>query len=91
MMMVLLPASDAEPMLEPAAVSKLTRLGVTSVVLLGADGTLALVVEGWAFEPSRSAQAVVAAFAGDRSSAQTLHPIAEMAVSAAPSQWSESR
>jgi hypothetical protein len=81
MMVVLLPASEAEPMLPPAAVSKLTRLGVTSVALARDERTFALVVEGWAFESRRSAEAVVAAFAGDGSSAQTLHAIAEMAVS----------
>ena len=81
MVVVLLPASETEPTLQPAAVSKLARLGVTSVALVRDDRTLALVVEGWAFEPRRSAQAVVAAFAADGPSAQTLHPIADMAVS----------
>jgi hypothetical protein len=84
MMVVLLPASEAERTLPRAEVSKLTRLGVTSVALVRDERTLALVVEGWAFESRRSADAVVAAFAADGASAQTLHPIAEMAVSAAP-------
>ena len=84
MMVVLLPASEAEPTLQPAAVSKLTRLGVTSVVLLGSERTSALVVEGWAFEPWRSAGDVVAAVTGNSSSAQTLQAIAELSVSAAP-------
>jgi hypothetical protein len=84
MMVVLLPASEAEPTLPPAAVSKLTRLGVTSVALVRDERTLALVVEGWAFEPSRSAETVVAALSADGARAQTLHPIAEMAVSPAP-------
>lgn len=83
MVVVLLPASEADSSLQPAAVSKLARLGVTSVAVVRDERTLALVVEGWAFEPSRSAEAVVAV-AGDGSSAQTLHPIAELAVSAAP-------
>jgi DNA-binding beta-propeller fold protein YncE len=80
---VLLPASEADPSLQPAAVSRLARLGVTSVALVRDERTLALVVEGWAFEPSRSADAVIAAVARDSGSAQTLHPIAELAVSAA--------
>lgn len=83
MVVVLLPASEGDPSLRPAAVSKLARLGVTSVALVRDERTWALVVEGWAFEPSRSAQAVVAAVASDGGSAQTLHPIAELAVSAA--------
>jgi len=81
MMVVLVPAADAEPTLLPAAASKLTSLGVTSVALARDERTLALVVEGWAFEPDRSADAVVAAFAADGSSAHALHPIAELAVS----------
>jgi hypothetical protein len=83
MMVVLLPACEADPSLRPAAVSMLARLGVTSVALVRDERTWALVVEGWAFEPSRSARAVVAAVARDSGSAQTLHPVAELAVSAA--------
>ena len=82
-MVVLIPASDAEPSLQPAAVSELARLGVTSVAVLRDDRTLGLVVEGWAFDPSRSGAAVVAAVAGRTSDARTLHPLVEMAVSTA--------
>jgi hypothetical protein len=84
MVVVLLPASEADSSLQPAALSKLAQLGVTSVALVRDKRTLALVVEGWAFEPSRSAEAVVAAVAHDSGSAHTLHPIAELAVSPAP-------
>jgi hypothetical protein len=83
MMVVLLPASQADPSLRPAAVSELARLGVTSLALARDERLLALVVEGWAFEPSRSGTAVVEAFAGDGASARTLHPIAEITVSPA--------
>jgi hypothetical protein len=83
MMVVLLPASEAEPSLRPAALSKLARLGVTSLALARDERLLALVVDGWAFEPRRSASAVVAAFAGEGASARTLHSIAEMTVSSA--------
>jgi hypothetical protein len=84
MVVVLVPASEADRSLRPAAVSKLARLGVTSVALVRDERTLALVVEGWAFEPGRSADAVVAALAGEGSSARTLHSVAEVAVSTAP-------
>jgi hypothetical protein len=86
MIVVLVPSSDAEPSLPPAAVSELARLGVTSVAVVRDDRTLGLVVEGWAFDPTRSAEAVVAAIAGRRSQARTLHPLVEMAVSTARSQ-----
>ncbi len=83
MIVVLVPTSEAEPSLRPAVVSKLARLGVTSVAMLRDERTLGLVVEGWAFDPSRSAQAVIEAIAGRASGARTLLPLAEMAVSTA--------
>jgi hypothetical protein len=49
MMVVLVPASDAEPSLQPATMSELARLGVTSVAVLRDARTVGLVVEGWAF------------------------------------------
>ena len=83
-LVVLVPASDAEPSLHHAAVAELARLGVTSVALLRDDRTFGLVVEGWAFDPGRSAEAVVAAVARTASRVRTLHPLLEMAVSTAP-------
>lgn len=83
MIVVLVPVSEAEQSLRPAAVSELARLGVTSIAVLRDDSTLGVVVEGWALDPSRSAEAVVAAVAGSSSGARTLHPLAEMAVSTA--------
>lgn len=84
MVVVLLPASEAEPSLQPAAVSELARLGVTSVVLVADERTVGLVLEGWAFDPRSSAKAAIAAVAGSSSAVRTLHPIAEMAVSNVP-------
>ena len=83
MLVVLIPASEAEPSLQPTALSKLGQLGVTSVAVVRDDLTLALVVEGWAFDPSRSADAVVGAVAARTSGARTLYPVMHMAVSAA--------
>jgi hypothetical protein len=83
MIVVLLPASEAEPSHRPDAVSELARLGVTSLAVARDERLVALVVEGSAFEPSRSARAV-AAFAGEGASVRTLHSIAEMTVSTAP-------
>jgi len=83
-MVVLVPSSDAEPSLQPATASELARLGVTTVAVLRDERTLGLVIEGWAFDPSRSAQAVVAAVAGRTSRARTLQPLMELAVSDAP-------
>ena len=83
MIVVLVPSSDPEPSLPPAAVSELARLGVTSIAVVRDERTLGLVVEGWAFDPSRSGKAVVAAVAGGTDRARMLHPLMELAVSAA--------
>ena len=82
-MMVVLVAADAEPSLQPAAVSELAHLGVTSVAVLRNERTMGFVVEGWAFDPCRSAEAIVAAVASPGARARTLHPLVEMAVSTA--------
>jgi hypothetical protein len=83
-LVVLVPASDAAPSLQQAAVSELARLGVTSVTLPRDDHIVGFVVEGWAFDPSRSAQTAVAAVAGGSSRARTLLPLLDLAVSTAP-------
>lgn len=79
---VLLPASAGEPRLQPAAAAALARLGVTAVSVVRDDRTLALVVEGWAFDPGRSARALLEAL-GAQAEARTLYPVLEMAVSPA--------
>ena len=79
-LVVLLPASEAEPSLQPAAIAKLARLGVTSVAVVRDDQSVGLVVEGWAFDPSRSARAVVDAVAGPMPGVRILHPLLELAV-----------
>jgi hypothetical protein len=81
-MVVLLPASEAEPSLRPATVSELARLGVTSVAVVRDQETVGLVIEGWALDPLRSADAVVDAIAGSTSRPRILHPLLELAVSA---------
>ncbi len=84
MMVVLLPTSDTEPSIHPAAMTGLARLGVTSIVLVADERTVGIVLEGWAFHPRASTDAAVAALAGSGSTARTLHPVAEMAVSNIP-------
>ena len=81
-MVVLLPVSEAEPSLRPGAISQLARLGVTSASVVRDGETIGLVIEGWAFDPLRSADAIVDAVAGPTSRARTLFPLLELAVSA---------
>lgn len=80
MVLVLLPAADAETALRPSAMSALSRLGITNVALLRDSRTLGLVLEGWAFDPERSAQAVVDAVADATSAPRILRTVAELAV-----------
>ena len=57
MVVVLFEASGREPTLQPAALAELARLGVTSVSLLRDGSTAGLVLDGWAFDPHRAAEA----------------------------------
>jgi hypothetical protein len=83
MLVVLLEGNGREPTLSQRALGELARLGVTSVSLLSDDGTVGLVLDGWAFDPARSAEAARAAVAGAETGARMLHPLVQMAVSAA--------
>ena len=82
MVVILFPVSDEEPRLQPAALEKLARLGVTSVALLRDTSVAGLVLEGWAFDP-RDAPQAACAVTGAREDIRTLEPLVQMAVSAA--------
>jgi hypothetical protein len=77
---VLLPASRDESSVPTAAATALAQLGVTGISVVRDDRTLGLVVAGWAFDPRRSAGAVVEALGRTRFGARTLYPLLEMAV-----------
>ena len=57
MVLVLLPVTDEEPVLPPAALAALARLGVTSVSLLRDEESAGIVLEGWALDPPRAEEA----------------------------------
>ena len=77
---------DADVSLGSATLAGLARLGVTSVALLRDERTIAVVLEGWAFDAAASAEAARAALAGPASPARTLRPLVQMAVSTAPTE-----
>jgi hypothetical protein len=83
MVVVLVPRSDEEPALQPAALGALARLGVTSISLLCDEQTAGLVLEGWAFDPAQAGEAARAAV-GARDGIRMLEPLMQMAVSAMP-------
>lgn len=82
MMVVLLDEANGEFCLRREFVDKLARLGVTSVALVRDEGTVGIVLEGWLFDPARSAGAAAEAL-GAASGVRTLHPLLHLAVSTA--------
>lgn len=58
----------------------LADLGITHVTLLRDAETVAIVLDGWAFNPSRSARAAGSAL-GDESMCRVLEPAFDVAVS----------
>jgi hypothetical protein len=81
MVVILFPVSDDEPRLQPAALEKLARLGITSVALLRDTSVAGLVLEGWAFDV-RDVECAARAVARTSDRVQTLRPLAQMSVSA---------
>ena len=80
-MVALVETDDFDFSLGATAVRSLSRLGVTNLVLLRDRGAVAVVLEGWAFEPAVSADAALLALALADGRARALHPFGEMAIS----------
>jgi hypothetical protein len=80
MLLVLLPAGEGELSLGPAAAGRLAALGVTRVAVLRNNETLGFMLEGWAFNPGRSARQTLDALAADTPSATTLDLLMETAL-----------
>lgn len=82
MIVMLLDEANGEFCLRGEFVDTLARLGVTSVALVRDGATVGIVLEGWLFDPARSARAVAEAI-GTASPVRTLHPALHLAVPAA--------
>jgi len=82
MLVLLLSSECREFCLRQELLSQLARLGVTNVSLVRDERTVGVVLEGWMFDPARSACAAADAIGGV-SRARTLHPVMHLAVSAA--------
>jgi hypothetical protein len=78
MMVVLLEDAGGEFSLGEELVASLARLGVTSVDLVRDTRTVGVVLEGWLFDPARSAGAAAGTVGG-----RVLHPVLHLAVAAA--------
>ena len=66
--------------LDAEAIARLSALGITQVALVRDGNTAGLVIEGWAFDSTRSAAAAAAMLGIE---ARTFHPLMQMAVSTA--------
>lgn len=81
-MMVILLDPNAGFSVRQEVVEELARLGVTSVAVVRDSEAIGVVLEGWLFEPARSAGAAASAVGGT-ARARVLHPVLQMAVSTA--------
>jgi hypothetical protein len=80
--LVLLMPADREPSLGAGSAKALAQLGVTSVSVARDERTAAVILEGWALDPSQRAEAL-AALGASEESVRALQPVMQMAVSAA--------
>ena len=79
MVVLLLPAGQEEVSLGPGAAARLAAEGITRAAIVRDRDTVAVVLEGWAFDPRRSADAVVDALAA-RGDCRRLTTVAEVSV-----------
>ena len=82
LLVVLVPAEGNYAAIDSEAVEALARLGVTTVSLARDEEIIAVILDGWAFDPTEDGPALAALGAGD-SGARTLQPLMQMAVSTA--------
>ena len=79
---MLVGAKDAgQPDVGPTAVGLLAELGITRLSLLGDPNAFGIVVEGWAFDPSRIQEAVRAMFPETSHAVRVFREIEHVAVS----------
>jgi hypothetical protein len=74
-LLVLFDDHDNEPALDEQSRGRLAGLGITTVSLLRDARTLGIVLEGWAFDPARSADAARTAIVGAEGGARVLRPV----------------
>jgi hypothetical protein len=82
MTVLLVPVDGHEVALGPDTVGRLGTLGVTSVAMRRDDTTMALVVEGWAFDLGVTAPDAIQALTGEDTAARTLSLVGHLSVTA---------
>jgi hypothetical protein len=79
MLILLLSAGRDDVRLGKEAASGLASLGVRHATLMHDSDTVAVVLDGWAFDPEVSGEAAVNIVAGD-TPCRVLRPLAQLAV-----------
>jgi hypothetical protein len=82
MTVVLAPVDDREVTLGPATAARLGALGVTNIAVLRDQTTVAVVLEGWAFDPAATTHEALEALTGPDRPVRTLSLVAQMSVTA---------
>ena len=81
-MLLILVTNRAALALGAESANGLAHLGVTRLAVLEDEVGLALALEGWAFDPARSAQLALEVLAPSARDVRTLHQVAEVGVPA---------
>ena len=68
----------------PAVVERQAELGVTSLSVLRDEQTTALALQGWAFDPTRSAEAAAQAVTAGHAAVRVLQPVLESEIHRVP-------
>ena len=83
MVMLFAESHAGEPVLGPNVAERLGSLGITRVALLRDLSSTAVVLEGWAFDPARTDEAIRAVFPVGSASLRKFHEVQHVGVSAA--------
>lgn len=75
MVMLLADFQSGEPVLGPDAAQRLGSLGITRIALLRDLSSTAVVLEGWAFDPARTDEAIRAVFPAGGAGLRTFHDV----------------
>jgi hypothetical protein len=75
MVMLVADIQSGEPVLGPDAAQRLGSLGITRIALLRDLSSTAVVLEGWAFDPARTDEAIRAVFPAGGASLRTFHDV----------------
>jgi len=69
-----------EPVVGPEAAARLADVGITRVALLRDDALTGVVLEGWAFDPARINEAVLAMYPNGDADIRILHALEHVVV-----------